>query len=108
MFLLFLRDFKNAIVDLVETFNYLLGINVKSISKKKDNGRIYLFIIGKDDKSHIGVVWRSIIDIDLQQDKKIIEENLNDLTIDELYVNGPCVVKGTKSIEIELNRLIQC
>ena len=59
------QNTKYVIVDLVETFNYLLGINVESIIKIKDNARTYIFLIGKVDKSHVGIVCRSIVDIDL-------------------------------------------
>jgi adenine-specific DNA-methyltransferase len=93
-------------VDLIETFNYHLGVFVEKVDRIKENGRDYIFITGKIDKAQVGVVWRSITDIDLELDKKIIEENLKDATVDILFVNGTCNIKSAKSIEAELSRLI--
>jgi adenine-specific DNA-methyltransferase len=93
-------------VDLIETFNYTLGIQVDKTTFIKENGRVYIIIIGNIQKAQVGVVWRAIIDIDLELDKKIIEKSLNDDKIDTLFVNGSCLIPNAKSIEAELNHLI--
>jgi adenine-specific DNA-methyltransferase len=93
-------------VDLIESFNYFAGIFVERVNHIKNNGRIYIIITGKVDKVQVAVVWRDITNIDLELDKKIIEENLKNGNVDFLFVNGNCLIKSAKSIEAELSRLI--
>jgi len=93
-------------VDLIESFNYFIGIRVEKMEQIKKNERDYIIITGKADDVQVGIVWRVITDIDLELDKKIIEENLNDTKYDILFVNGRCLIKGAKSIELELSHLI--
>ncbi|GAG91842.1 unnamed protein product [marine sediment metagenome] len=71
---------KTKKVDLIESFNYLLGLNVEQIITSKNNGRTYIFVTGKVEKRKIVTIWRSIIRLDLKQDKKIIEAHLNDVS----------------------------
>ena len=93
-------------VDLIETFNYLIGIQVEKMEQIIENGRAYIIITGKTEKAQVGIFWRAIKGLDLEIDKKIIEENLNNAKVDVLFVNGSCLVKGAKSIEAELSNLI--
>ena len=93
-------------VDLIESFNYLMGIIVEKIERIKKNGRVYIIITGKAGEVQVGIVWRNVIDIDLVLDKKIIEVNLNDAKLDVLFINNRCLIKSAKSIEAELSHLI--
>ena len=93
-------------MDLIETFNYLIGIQVEKMEQIIENGRAYIIITGKTEKAQVGIFWRAIKGLDLEIDKKIIEENLNNAKVDVLFVNGSCLVKGAKSIEAELSNLI--
>jgi len=93
-------------VDLIETFNYLLGIFVEKVNISKNNGRSYVFITGKVDEQHIIVIWRSIIEIDYEQDKKIIKEHLKDKNYVFIYVNGKSLVENSRSIETEMKKLM--
>ncbi|MHA2283076.1 MAG: site-specific DNA-methyltransferase [Promethearchaeota archaeon] len=93
-------------VDLIETFNYLIGIFVEKMIRIKTNGREYIIISGKVDKVQVGIIWRAINDIDLEFDKKFIEESLNDDRVDVLFVNGSCLIENARSIEAELDHLI--
>jgi hypothetical protein len=61
---------------------------------------------GKANNHKMIVVWRSIIGIDFEQDKEIIREHLNDDNYSFVYVNGKCLVENSKSIEMELKKLI--
>ncbi|MHA1987504.1 MAG: site-specific DNA-methyltransferase [Promethearchaeota archaeon] len=100
-------EFKIVNVDLIESFNYVMGVLVDKMANIKDNGRIYIIITGRIEKDKVGIIWRETSNIDLELDKKIIEENLNNANIDLLYVNGRCLVKGAKPIEAELNHVIK-
>jgi adenine-specific DNA-methyltransferase len=90
---------KEVNVDTIETFNYLLGLNVNKYRVLQDNGRKYVFVFGEKDGKRIAIVWRSIEGIDLEKDKEIIEENIKDFNPDEIYINADAVVKGFKAIE---------
>ena len=97
---------KTKKVDLIESFNYLLGLYVEQIITSKKNGRTYIFVTGKVEKRKTVVIWRSIIKLDLKQDKKIIEEHLNDVNYSYIYINGKSLIKKSRSIEMELKKLI--
>jgi len=97
---------KTKKVDLIESFNYLLGFYVEQIITSKNNGRTYIFVTGKVEKRKIVAIWRSIIRLDLKQDKKIIEAHLNDVSYSYIYINGKSLIKNSRSIEMELKKLI--
>jgi len=86
-------------VDLIETFNYLLGIHVQGYKVLNENNRKYVIVFGKKDGKKIAIVWRSIKDIDFKKDKKVIEREIKEFCPDEIYINGDALVKGFKSIE---------
>jgi len=93
-------------VDLVETFNYLLGLNVSRYEVVEENGRKYIFVFGEKEGKRIAVVWRSIKDIDFEKDKEIIEAKMKKFEPDEIYINGEALVKGFKHIEPEFKSLM--
>lgn len=98
---------KEEAVDLVETFNYLLGVQVQRLRAYKDGGRLYRVVSGERDHEQILVIWRNTIDLDLNQDKDFIEnEILKDAGFDTLYVNGDSYIKNATPIEPEFKRLM--
>jgi adenine-specific DNA-methyltransferase len=88
-------------VDLVETFNYLIGLKINKYRYLTDNGRKYVFVLGERNYRKVVIVWRSTVDIDLEKDKKIINEIINDFNPEEIYINGDSLVKNYKPIESE-------
>lgn len=86
-------------VDLIETFNYLLGLNVSRYKVLNDNNRKYIFVFGNKENKKIVVVWRSIRDIDLEKDKEIIKENIKEFKPEEIYINGDSLIEGFIPIE---------
>jgi len=98
---------KEVNVDVIETFNYLLGLNVSKYKVLNENGRKYVFVFGEKDGKKIAVVWRSLENIDsnkeaiefFEKDKEIIEETIKDFNPDEIYINGDAIVKGFRPIE---------
>ncbi|MFX1489293.1 MAG: site-specific DNA-methyltransferase, partial [Promethearchaeota archaeon] len=97
---------KTINVDLIETFNYILGLFVEKVNIHEKSGRTYVFITGKTNKQQIIVVWRSVIEIDYEQDKKFINEYLSEKNYSFVYVNGKCLVKNSRSIEMEMKKLM--
>jgi len=86
-------------VDLVETFNYLLGVNVNSYKTLYDNERKYIFVFGERDGKKVVIVWRNIINIDFVKDKDIIENFIKEYNPTEIYINGEAAVNGFIPIE---------
>jgi len=98
---------KTVAVDLVETFNYLLGLTVEKFQRFIDNERVYQVVIGKLENQNVCVIWRDLDQIDLEKDKHFIESKiLADKSFDFIFVNGDSYVKNARPIEPEFKRLM--
>lgn len=82
---------QEVIIDLPETFNYLLGLKVKK-TKVRNQNRKYLFIMGEKESQNIVVVWRDYndnwTDKDYNADGDFIMKQLKDWKPQIVYVNG--------------------
>jgi len=100
----------NEIVDLVETFNYLLGLKVKRIRTFNENGTSYRVIHGETLAGEsMTIIWRTTTGLDLKKDKQFIEETiLKDpkFKAEKVYINGDFHVEGALPIEPEFQRLM--
>jgi len=85
-----------AVVDIPETFVYLLGLKVDKIKTRTDNGRKYLFILGGKDSQSYAVVFREYSDKwtedDFIKDKQFIKQELEPWQPSIVYVNGQCTL----------------
>jgi adenine-specific DNA-methyltransferase len=103
-------DLHNETVDLVETFNYLLGLKVKRVRTFGENGTTYRVIHGETLAGQATtVVWRTAVGLDLKKDKVFIEETiLKDpkLKAERVFINGDFHVEGALPIEPEFQRLM--
>jgi adenine-specific DNA-methyltransferase len=98
---------KTVAVDLVETFNYLLGLTVEKFQRFIDNDRIYKAVFGKLENQSVCVIWRDLEQLDLEKDKQFIESKiLAGKSFDFIYVNGDSYVKNARPIEPEFKRLM--
>lgn len=90
-------------VDLVETFNYLIGLHMQKCITKEINGKKYQFIIGHNNANkQIAVVWRSVKDWtldDYKADAVALKEELKAFTYDLLYINDQAHIEGYQPIE---------
>jgi adenine-specific DNA-methyltransferase len=106
------------VVDLVETFNYLLGFQVKKLRQFRDGERLYRATFGeqRNQKSAV-VVWRDSEGLEddpkaLRHDAEFIRKQIlpallgDDSRPDRLLVNGPCVIADAEAIEPEFHRLM--
>jgi adenine-specific DNA-methyltransferase len=93
-------------VDLVETFNYLLGLTINKYKFLTENGRKYVVVFGKKENRKVVVIWRSTKDIDLEKDREIIERAISGHEYDEIYINGNAYINGYKVIESEFKALM--
>ena len=101
------NELREEIVDLVETFNYLLGIHVKQIKTYDNKGTYYKVVVGKKDEEEIVTVWRDTANLDLEADKKFIEEQiLSKLKPSKTYINADFHVERALPIEPEFMKLM--
>jgi len=50
-----------ATVDLVETFNYLLGVTVEKFRTFKDQEREYRCVLGNLNEESIAIIWKRLM-----------------------------------------------
>lgn len=102
------KDEKRLVgVDLVETFNYLIGITVGKLRLFKDGKREYHYILGKRKEENIAIIWRNTEDIDLRKDKEFIENTiLSGTKLDHIFINGDSLIEKAEAIEPEFKRLM--
>lgn len=94
-------------VDLVETFNYLIGLNVSTITKKNNDDRVYVIVTGKTYDENVIVIWRNTINIDMEKDKRYIEkEIINEISYDKVYINCDNYVSNSYLIEEQFHKLM--
>lgn len=83
---------EEVVVDLPETFHYLLGLKVKKIKARNNKGRKYLFTLGEKEGRTIAVVWRAYDDgwteKDFNRDKEFIISEIAPWAPRIIYVNG--------------------
>lgn len=92
-------------VDIPETFNYLLGLNVRSRRTYDDGGRRYLVyrggisgILGRT----VAVIWRKTAgwqEEDFIQDRTFVEKRDLAAGADAVYVNGDSLIPDAKPVE---------
>jgi len=103
-------EIRERVVDLVETFNYLLGIRVKKMRQFQGNDRIYRAVLGEKNDKSIVIVWRPSNDLNsdpsaLQRDYEFIKHTILRILLDNgkkpnlLLVNGNCYGSDVKSSE---------
>lgn len=98
----FTYDTEHA-VDLVETFNYLIGLHMQKCTTKEINGITYQFVYGRNNTNkNILVVWRSVNDWQLNDykvDAEVLTEVLKTYAYDLLYINEQAHIEAYQSIE---------
>lgn len=90
-------------VDLPETFNYLLGLDVETRRVYDDNGRRYLVYRGTlRNGRKVAVIWREIKDWtldDYERDRKFVTQHGLADGADEIFVNGDSLIPGARSLD---------
>lgn len=102
------NEIQDQNVDLVETFNYLLGLHVIRIRAFHQSENYYKIIYGKKGEELVTIIWRATHGLDLEADKKFIEDQiLKEFKATKVYVNSDCFVEGVIPIEPEFKRLME-
>jgi adenine-specific DNA-methyltransferase len=86
-------------VDLVETFNYLIGLEVSSIAPVEHQDRTYRVVRGSKGEETVCVIWRRSEDLDLAAERQFIEDEVITGDEDLVYTNGDSFVSDAKSLE---------
>lgn len=94
------NEMKELNIDLIETFNYIAGIDVKSIQKKQDQKIDYIIVKGQRNEKEVIVIWRNISDaFDPKQDKEFVQKEILTEEYDEILVNGNSLIPDAKSVD---------
>ncbi len=97
-------------IDLIETFNLLLGLIVIKSKLFSNQNRNYHIIFGHRNKSEnikVLVLWRATIGLNLDKEVKFLEDEIiPQFEGDEIYINGKFALKNAKSIGISFNELM--
>ncbi len=98
---------EEVLVDLPETFHYLLGLKVKKIKVRWDGSRKYLFTLGEKGNRDVAVVWREYDDQwttgDFEKDKAFIIQEMEGWAHSVVYVNGQSALTpkmGSHTVEV--------
>jgi adenine-specific DNA-methyltransferase len=94
---------RERVVDLPETFNYLIGLDVKTRKVFADNGRRYLVCRGTTREGrNVAVIWRDTKDwkqTDYERDEQFVKEQNIAANADEIFVNGDSYIPGAQSLD---------
>ena len=96
-------------VDLVTTFNFLLGLRVRTYRRLERDGRPVVRVTGEDPRGRrVCVLWRDVPPIeDMDAERAWLEQHaLEGVARDLLYVNGECALPNAVPIEPEFQRLM--
>ena len=92
-------------VDLPETFNYLLGLNVRKRETYNDNRKRYLVYRGETRAApgrSVAVIWRETegwTEEDFARDRDFVDRHAIAGDADTVYVNGDSCIPNAKPIE---------
>ena len=96
-------DGEDVAVDLPETFNYLLGLAVRTRRVYDDDGRRYLVYTGRTrDKREAVVIWRNTegwTPEDRERDRDFVEANDMTAGADDIWMNGDTMVKDARPLD---------
>ena len=90
-------------VDLPETFNCLIGLDVEKRLSLQDGDRRYLVYLGtmRDGRKAV-IIWRETKDWtveDFRRDAAFVAEQKLTEGVDELFVNGDSVIPGARPLD---------
>ncbi|MEW5878658.1 MAG: site-specific DNA-methyltransferase [Acidobacteriota bacterium] len=95
---------RERLVDLPETFNYLLGLDVQTRRAYDDDGRRYLVYRGTlRNGGTVVVLWRETKDWtkeDYERDRDFVAQHKLTEGADEIFVNGDSLILGAQSLDL--------
>jgi hypothetical protein len=83
-------------VDLVTTFNYLLGIDIISYQYRENEE--YLLVEGQHGADSVAIIWRDVTDVTADHDVDVIN-GLLEHDYDRVYVNSGTAHPEAESLD---------
>ena len=96
-------------VDLPETFNYLIGLHVRTRRVYENNGTRYLVYRGISKERETAVIWRTTRSWgqkEFEADRKFIEKEKLTQGAEDIFVNTDSFVPGAHSLDPVFKRLM--
>jgi adenine-specific DNA-methyltransferase len=96
-------------VDLAETFNYLIGLNVKTRRAYDDGGRRYLVYRGMADEKDTVVIWRETKNwgiAEFEADRQFVAKQHMTDGANVVYANCGSRIPNARSLDQEFKRLM--
>ena len=96
-------------VDLPETFNYLLGLTVRTRQCLSDGERRYLIYRGTVGQKTVAIIWRETEGwgtADWEQDYRFIQEHKLTEDVDTVYINTNSIVPEAESLDPLFKKLM--
>ena len=94
---------RKQIADIPETFNYLLGLHVRTRRVHDDDGRRYLVYRGQNREGRrVVVIWRETEGwqkSDFERDKEFVSEQELTAGADQIFVNGDSFIPKSRALE---------
>jgi adenine-specific DNA-methyltransferase len=98
-------------VDLVETFHYLLGVEVKSYSRKTHQDRKYIIteceLQTEDGVESVLTLWRNDQDLDLEKEKEWFEDEFDNKSFDKVYTNSESHIQDSEPVVIKFRERME-
>jgi len=91
-------------VDLIETFNLLMGFRVQRIQSTLLGERPYLFVEATDNGQPVLVVWRSVEGLDPAEERVSLMQEYNLSKYERIYVNADSALPNAISLDAEFKR----
>ena len=91
-------------VDLVETFNLLMGLHVQRIHALADGKRPYRVVEALEDGRPVLVAWRDLPGFDPERDRAFLEGRFDLPSFAVVYVNGDSSIPNGRSLDGEFHR----
>jgi adenine-specific DNA-methyltransferase len=91
-------------VDLIETFHYLIGLQVRRRERYEHQARRYHVSRGQAATAtgveNVVVIWRDTEGLDLEEEADWANDALLTGPVDRVYVNGPSFIDKAEPLEI--------
>jgi adenine-specific DNA-methyltransferase len=91
-------------VDLVETFNLLMGFHVQHVHDLQDGKRRYVVVEALEDDRSVLVVWRDVTNLDPERERQFLAERFHLEEYANIYTNADSALPNGRSLDAEFHR----
>lgn len=95
---------ESVAVDLVGTFHYLLGADVHQFDTHEHQDREYVMtecsVERENGVDSVLTVWRDASDLDLEEEREWVAEELERERFDQMYINSESAIPGAEPVEV--------